>query len=159
MCWISCRSEQALVFRAEPPTHICRVRRSPGAACGPSWFPPGCTWWRRTGRRSRRSCCRCRRPAGRGRTQWTLLVLLQYRTTKQRNESAFQNNSLSDGQTHVLELALGGGAAAGVLAHTQRSVALVHLAHLPLLAVVVQARVCKIKAQPGLSLLPEEEEE
>lgn len=45
------------------PTYICRAQCSPGAACAPSWFPPGCTWWRRNGRRSRRSCCRCRRPA------------------------------------------------------------------------------------------------
>lgn len=45
------------------PTYICKARCSPGAACVPSWFPPGCTWWQRNGRRSRRSCCRCRRPA------------------------------------------------------------------------------------------------
>lgn len=44
--------------------HICRSRCSRGAACGPSWFPPGCTWWQRSGRRTRRSCCQCRKPAG-----------------------------------------------------------------------------------------------
>jgi len=43
-------------------THICRVRCSPGAACGPSLCPPGCIWWQRTGRRTRRSCCQCHRP-------------------------------------------------------------------------------------------------
>lgn len=55
--------EQALVFRAESQAYICRVQRSPGAACGPSWFPPGRIWWQRTGRWSRRSCCQCHRPA------------------------------------------------------------------------------------------------
>lgn len=44
--------------------HVCRSRCSRGAACGPSWFPPGCTWWQRSGRRTRRSCCQCRKPAG-----------------------------------------------------------------------------------------------
>lgn len=42
--------------------HICRVPRSPDGACGPSWFPQGHIWWRRSGRRSRRSCCQYRRP-------------------------------------------------------------------------------------------------
>lgn len=46
----------------------------------------------------------------------------------------------------MLELSLGDGAAGGVLAHTHGRVALVHLAHLALLAVVVQAGIFKIKA-------------
>lgn len=47
--------------------HICRAQCSPGAACGPSWCPPGYTWWRRSGKRSRRSCCHCCIPTG---TSW-----------------------------------------------------------------------------------------
>lgn len=41
----------------------------------------------------------------------------------------------------MLELSLSGGAGGGVLAHTHGGVALVHLAHFALLAVVVQAGV------------------
>lgn len=47
-----------------PETHICRVRCSPGGVCGPSWCPPGCTWWQRSGRKSQRSCCHCCTPVG-----------------------------------------------------------------------------------------------
>lgn len=43
----------------------------------------------------------------------------------------------------MLKLPLGSGAGGGVLAHTHGGVALIHLAHFALLAVVVQAGICR----------------
>lgn len=116
--------------------HICRVRCSRGAVCGPSWFHPGCTWWQRSGKRCRRSCCRCHKPAEE-----------EEATENQHSTNDFTKKDTSrcimSVGTCMLKLSLSSGAGGGVLAHTHRAVALIHLAHFALLAVVVHTRICR----------------
>lgn len=63
-CQLSALSVSWETGSTQGQTHICKARCSPGGVCGPSWCPPECTWWQRSGRKSRRSCCHCCIPVG-----------------------------------------------------------------------------------------------
>lgn len=128
------------------PTHVCRARCSPGAACGPSWSPPGCIWWQRSGRRCRRSCCRCRRSENRKSCLTFDPTLHRPSSTRVSNGSdvftLITEPKRGDSEAYVLKLSLGSGAGGGVLAHAHGGVSLIHLTHFTLLAVIVQAGIC-----------------